>query len=205
MTTAELIEYYKNLLIIQYRTRSKALATVATYVGEIVADQIIDQVRSGFDLSTAIGAQLDILGTYKGVNRLIPGLNLNKQFFSMPSYNDPDVGVVKGFAVIADAPNINWYWLRYSDVVNPTYALSDDEMRRLIMFRAAVQSSHFGYGELDIILYQFFGTNVDLVDNLDMTITYNHQLSDPDTLFEIANATGSLPSPAGVAVIVNEV
>ena len=69
-------------------------------------------------------------------------------------------------------------------------------------FLAKTQSRYLSNKEIDDIFWEFFGNNVNMVDNMDMTITYNHDPLDTDTLFGIVVATGSLPRPAGVETIV---
>lgn len=69
MTNQELIDYYCNLLIIQYRDKDKARGTVAALAEQVVSDQITTQVQDAFNLETAVGAQLDILGKYIGISR----------------------------------------------------------------------------------------------------------------------------------------
>ncbi len=69
MTTEEIIAYYADLLILQYRKLTKARATIETIVAPVVMDQLPFDVRDAFNLETAVGAQLDILGKYAGVRR----------------------------------------------------------------------------------------------------------------------------------------
>lgn len=205
MTTADLIAYYQALLTIQYATKSKALATVSAFVGEAIADQVIAQVRDGFDPLVCTGKQLEVIGYYRGANRLAFGLNPGRQYFSMPAYADADIGTVMGFGIYSQGSlGITWYFLQYGDVNQLTYSLTDDELRRLIKFRAAVHGCNYGYGTLDAILFTFFGTNVNLIDTNNMHIEYHHNILDTDTLFSIVKINNSLPRPAGVAVAVTE-
>lgn len=69
MTTQQLIDYYASLLILQYVGKPKAYATVQTMVSGVIMDQLPTQVQNGFDIETAVGKQLDILGKYVGVVR----------------------------------------------------------------------------------------------------------------------------------------
>lgn len=69
MTTTELILYYCNLLIIQYRQKTKARATIAAWIEPLLMDQLPVQVENAFDINTAEGVQLDVLGKYVGVSR----------------------------------------------------------------------------------------------------------------------------------------
>lgn len=70
MTTTELINYYANLLIIEYIGKSKAYATIQAVVKMVIMDQLPLAVQNAFNMdSTAVGVQLDILGKYAGVTR----------------------------------------------------------------------------------------------------------------------------------------
>lgn len=60
--------YYSNLLIMQYHNKPKAKATIESTVG-LLPDDLIMEVINGFDIETAVGKQLDILGEYVGVDR----------------------------------------------------------------------------------------------------------------------------------------
>lgn len=202
MTDAELIAYYAALLIIQYADKPKAAAMVSAFVDEAVANQIVQQVQDGFDLATAIGAQLDALGSYRGVNRQQFGLTLDKAFFAMPPASDPDLNSYKGFALAADVATIDWFFELAADYTAPSL-LNDSEMRVFIEYLAALQSCDLTLGSIDAILFEFFGNYVTLTDNGDMTITYTDAVDDPSNLFKIVNFTGTLPAPAGVEIIVS--
>lgn len=68
-TTQSIVAYYTNLLIRQYATKPKAIAHVAALVTPAVMDQMPLAAMNAFNLSTAVGKQLDILGKYIGVSR----------------------------------------------------------------------------------------------------------------------------------------
>lgn len=205
MTTQDLINYYKGLLILQYASQPNALATMDAIIGELVQDQIIQKVGDAFNLDTAIGAQLNILGTYRGVPRVLFGVALGS-FWASPSYSDPSVGSYFGWSAYGDA-DPTWKWMQYNDLNALAYTLSDSQMRKLIKLKAAIQSSSMGLGDLDNILYAFFGTYVNVVDNEDMSIIYRHQAADPDPdkLWAAAVLNSALPHQAGVSFSVAEV
>lgn len=60
--------YYSNLLIMQYHSKPKAKATIEACVS-LLPDDLLLEVLHGFDIGTAVGKQLDILGEYVGVDR----------------------------------------------------------------------------------------------------------------------------------------
>lgn len=206
MTTQELIDYYKGLLILQYSSLPNALGTVELNIAALIQNQIVDQVQNAFDVQTAIGAQLDILGTYVGVTRTAFGL-VPAAYWDLPSYSDTVPGTYKGWASYADTdpPIINW--IQYNDLNGARYSLSDTQMRLLIQLKAALDSCPMGLADIDNILYSYFGPYVSLVDNEDMTIIYEHQIADPDVnqLWAVALLENAIPHQAGVGVTFAEV
>lgn len=69
MTLDEIVEYYVNLLIIQYRDKIKARATIDLSVRPVLMDLLPLDVESAFGIDDAEGDQLDVLGKYAGVQR----------------------------------------------------------------------------------------------------------------------------------------
>lgn len=69
MTDQQIIDYYANLLVLQYRGKPKAYATIQTLVTPVIMDQLPTQVLNAFSLNTAVGVQLDVIGKYQGVTR----------------------------------------------------------------------------------------------------------------------------------------
>jgi len=72
----ELIAYYANLLILQYRTKPKAVPTIMALIRAIMFFNIIREVENGYDIETAIGKQLDVIAKYVGAERLVNSLDL---------------------------------------------------------------------------------------------------------------------------------
>lgn len=201
MTNAELVQYYVNLLIAQYRNKSKAKDTVKAFIEDVVSDQIFRQVGDGFDLETAIGDQLTTIGLYRNAPRTIFGLPLDKDFFSIPSY-DVDPSAYFGFGDYDTDPVPSWYFAAYADLANVVYYLDDGLLRQLIQYLADINSSDYSLGKIDEILFKYFSDYVTLDDNLDMTITYTNDAGNPSALFDIVDRIGALPHPSGVQVIV---
>ena len=85
MTLNELTDYYTSLLIYQYRGLPNAARQVRLLAKQSVADYLAGQLLSCFDLDTAVGAQLDILGQYIGLSRNV-GIAQPRPFFSLWDY-----------------------------------------------------------------------------------------------------------------------
>lgn len=201
MTDQELIATYSNLLIVQYKVLPKAIATVELVASQVVANQIYSQVLNAFNPSTAIGAQLDILGSYVGAFRRIAGFSPSVTYFALPSYADGPTGF-GGFAFYADTTAPSDYWKLYT-TSDSAYILSDGQLSQLMQYLIAVHASDHTNASIDSIFETFFGAYATLTDNEDMTLTYTHNAtSDPDILFSLVNFLGKLPKPAGVKVVV---
>jgi hypothetical protein len=68
-TTQDIINFYADLLVIQYVGKPKAYATMQLIASPIIMDLLPILVQMGYDVSTAVGVQLDVLGKYAGVTR----------------------------------------------------------------------------------------------------------------------------------------
>lgn len=203
MTPTEIVQAYQKLLIVQYRTMAKAVATIGAVCTEAVAGMIYTQVQSAYDLDTAVGAQLDVLGAYVGARRRIPGFTPRTEFMAFPNYADGPSGF-QGFADYSDVADPSAFWKSYFEV-EPAFVMSDGLFSQLIAYLIAVNMSNCSNESIAEIMFTFFGTYVNLTDNNNMTITYTHQLVDPSQLFAIIDFLGLLPHPAGVGVNVVEV
>lgn len=199
-TAEELVTYYQNLLIIQYKRSVKAFQNIGVLSEQVVADLLYLQVQNAFDLNTAIGAQLDILGAYVGARRFLANFSSTNTFMAFPFYADAGAGIVVGFSQYADVNPPVGYWRLYS-TVDTSLVLTDGQLSDLIKYLIAVHASDMSNSSIDEILVEFFGSYVTLTDGEDMTLTYTHDATnDPFQLFEIINFMNALPSPAGVTI-----
>lgn len=69
MTDLEIAEYYADLLILQYKKKPKAFATVKDFTQMLIDGQLPLAIQNSFDIDSAVGGQLDIIGKYAGVTR----------------------------------------------------------------------------------------------------------------------------------------
>lgn len=92
--------YYSNLLILQYHNKPKAKATIESTVG-LLPDDLILEVINGFDIETAVGKQLDILGIYVGVDRFYDNEGV------MESLDDEDYRILVKLKAIANTSDLS--------------------------------------------------------------------------------------------------
>jgi hypothetical protein len=205
LTPADLALYYQALLIIQYVLKPKAAQTINLTASTLIADLIYAQVRDGFSIDAAVGAQLDILGEYRGVIREIVGFNLAKNYLQFPSVTVPHPNDFFGFARVVTPGVPSWYFLRISDSTASVFSLNDGQFSQMIQYLSVVQTAFLSLQEVDDVLDRFFGQYATMTDNEDMTITYNHDHLDPSPLFSFVADLNILPRPAGVSVSVNTI
>lgn len=62
-------KYYADLLIIQYHGKPKARSMIEALVDQVLMNQLPQKIEEAFDLETAVGKQLDIIGQRLGVTR----------------------------------------------------------------------------------------------------------------------------------------
>lgn len=69
MTTQELIDYYADLLILQYKSKPKAYETIRALGELLVIGTLAQEIKDAFNIETATGVHLDLIGKYAGVGR----------------------------------------------------------------------------------------------------------------------------------------
>jgi len=92
-----IIQYYTDLLIIQYNGKPKASATIKTMVDIILQNGILLEVLDAFNPDTCVGKQQDILGKWVGVDRYYLGDGLTQ------TLSDDDYRIVLNLKVISNA------------------------------------------------------------------------------------------------------
>lgn len=200
MTLNEALQYYADQLIIQYKTLPKATDTIKCLANNAVCDGLIFQFPDAFDLELASGQQLTILGKIVGVSRNIFGLDLAHEFFNYSSW--------------AGVPASNGFnsWTTPTDSMlfanwrtDATYVLTDFELRALIRLKIMYNNYYTSLSVIKNALYGVFAGDIDVVDNLDSTITYNVK----QPYYNVGTVSGFLgnifPKPMGIGINIVQV
>jgi len=190
---------YTKLLIVQYNNKPKAKATVELIVEEMLAGGLIFDVQDAFNIETAIGAQLDILGKYIGLDRYYTGQNDLPVAFGFSDETEDEPVDVEGFAVPADFETKDGTFLTASEIISDNQKLSDADYRLLLKLKIIQNTSNHSTKSIDDNLFKFFGTSIYAIDNYDMSITYFAE-EDLITLLLIAIQKGALTRPMGVLI-----
>jgi hypothetical protein len=190
------ISYYVGRLIYQYQ-QPNAQRTIAILVKQLLADNLAWQLQDAFNIPTAVGPQLDILGKYVGIPRNI-GDPTPLPFFGFVRYSG--VGSNQhGFTRYAGGSNADAVFYRYGYNQANATALSDTAYLFMLLFKIALNSCDQTLAAVQIMLQTLTSGNVHLVDNKDMTITYQ---VGPGIPVSAQTLTPYLPKPMGVGITV---
>lgn len=201
-TNQDLINYYAALLIIQYKNLPNASDTVKAVIEVIMIYEIIESVKNGYDLETAIGIQLDVLGKYTGVNRRIDGVDFTRTYFGYLTYEEspPKTGI-SGYATYeGGTPDVQFR--TYEEEGGEILSLNDEEYRLFQKLKAKINYSNASLKDIDDLLLELFEGNASVSDPGTMELTYSFP-SDQTRIVTIANSVGLIPRPMAVNNIIN--
>lgn len=190
-------DYYANLLIMQYRDKPKALATMKAITNCATCDDLFPALRRCFDLDTAVGAQLDVVGRIVGVSRNVYGLDLENTYLKLRRYDGSDSGT----KLTRYADGRTYVRLRRYKV-DASFQLTDDEYRLIIRLKIICNS--FARLTKNIVdkVYEIFGSGVTVTANKDMSYTWTVNDSQYSRIITIANFVGVLPRPAACSITI---
>jgi len=200
-TVNDLVSYYTNLLIIQYINKPKAKAMIELVVRTLLANGIVLDVLNGYNIETAVGKQLDIIGKYVGVDRAFQSQNLTN-FFAFTYYDEvsPDSVAKYGFSNYSNSyTTVGNGTLNYDASIVTNFLLNDDDYRIIIKLKIIQNNSNHSHKSIDDSLYEFFGSTLmaDSDGNMAMYYIIPSQLNQ---IIMAAIAKKVLPRPMGVAL-----
>lgn len=149
---------YTNLIIEQHADKPNFLAAVSATLQPFVdsLNAIQNLVATKFDLDTATGAQLDVLGQWIGLPRSLR-LPIQGVFFA---FDIPGLGFDQGV---------------WSSPLNPSdgiITMDDGSYRLMLKARVAMNTWDGSLGDANAKLSAIFGTAISLRDNFDMSETF---------------------------------
>lgn len=200
------IDYYVNLLIIQYNNQPKAKATIDLFVREMLAEGIFLDVLNAYDLDTAVGHQLDVIAKYIGVDRFYEVFDL-VDFFAVTTYSEvsPDALAKWGFSdyTTFDGDNYNGT-LNYSSIISESNSLPDADFRILLRLKILQNTENHSVKAINDAMFKYFGDDVIPTEtgNMEMTYTVTNTAS---AIIKAAIYKKVLPRPMGVQLNLVEV
>lgn len=207
-TLQDLINYYTNCLIIQYNGQPKAQATIKLMAETLLANGVMLDVRDGYNLDTAIGKQLDILGKYENIDRFYSAFD-PVNYFSLETYTEapPTTPPRYGFTDYAHyATDPPAGCILYSEIVSINNQLVDSAFRILIYLRIIQNYSDYGGGDIDSRLYALFGNSIRMEDMGNMRMVFFIDNTQQIALVEAIIGKKVFPRPMTVlGLVVSEI
>lgn len=200
----ELINYYANLLIVQYNGKPKAKATIALLVVLMYANLVFLQIQNAFNWKEAIGEPLDIIGKWVGVDRFYNGQFFYfRPWFSLVDWNSEPDGLQGGFSTFQTFDENDGGFLTYDDILPTQNRLSDEGFQLMIGLKIIKNSINHTAKEIDNAIWNYFGGQVYTVWS-DMTLTYYFP-RELNEVIQVAYYKNVLPCPTGVKLILKEI
>jgi len=189
---------YKNLIIKQYWEKTNASAEIGMQAG--TWESIFNFLNSflvEFDIDSAFGEQLDIIGRIVGIKRRVPYVK-EKNYFGFD-----DNSAARSFGdLFSDtgnsAPLFNVFSIKYTDL-----QLDDPDYRFFIKLKVA-KNMTLGvmatskYVSIVNAVFTAFDGHAYVDDNKDMSLTLYVDQTVSDETLRIITALDLLPKPQGV-------
>lgn len=191
----EFLDYYENLLIIQYHEKPKARATIRALLRPLAElFDLIKELENAFNIETARGVQLDIVAKYFGVKRTYNNIVFDRLWHNY-QYID---GYVDGlsFQTLKTAKYGGTWTLETKN--KSYYDLSDDELRTLIKLRIiGLKNETLTYKTFYDLFFQLFKDEIDVEATGTMNVDF--YFDDSTNIGKVLKAFPEyFPVPAGV-------
>ena len=195
----EILKYYTDLLIIQYQALPKTRAFLEAVLKRVLIFDVLFQIRDGFNIETAVGRQLDILGEYIGVSR------------TYEIAEDPDPTLFFGLIDGSNADHVanpQAFCKGFNDSNNPSdwfitsglkvVTMNDELYRQILKLKIKLNSIDYTVESIEDILSSLFRDKVILYDTNSMELVY--RITEVNEFITASISKRLLPKPAGVRV-----
>lgn len=157
-------KYFSDLLILQYKNKPRAKATIEALVQTAFSDttgKIFPiEVQNSYNLDTADGEQLDILGKYLGRDRVLAFAVDN--VFKYATYDlssNPDTGYNDYQEEVTSYPYAEYRYAQYS-----YETIGDENYRKILKMLAFLRGKALTLENIDKILKDVFKGNIYVVE-----------------------------------------
>lgn len=201
MTNEELLLYYTNLLIIQYHDKPNARGFMAAGLNALMTYELLIDIKNGYNIDDAKGAQLDILGKYLGSDRIVTGVAFTRDYFGLSLYGETTPFNFYPYSAYSDiAPDAQYR--RYAESAESLFSLNDEEYRQILKLKIGQNNGNASNKDIDNLLEGFFENQAIFTDRENMSISYIFQ-GNQERLVTIALSEGLIPKPAAVGISVS--
>lgn len=198
-TKDDLTAYYQNLLIVQYHNKPKAKAEAGMRAKNAAGDFIFLEWWRNFDVDTAVGVQLDLIGKIVGLSRIVYAFEFENNYFSLnDTTNLMAVPTGRGFSTVANPVKGGIRSVLQSK--RSKYAMNDSQYRIMIKLKIAYNNAVNTNKFIDDEVYRLFGKDVIVTNNFNMTMTVTVK-QNQNINVKIAEFLGIFIVPLGVDII----
>ena len=160
----ELKKYFTNLLILQYRNKPRAKATVEALTENAFSNTIGKifpiEVQNSYNLDTATGKQLDILGKYLGKDRVLAfAIDNTFKYATYDLSSNPNTGYGEYAQDLNTYPYAEYRYSQYS-----YQEIKDDSYRKILKMIAQLRGSFLSLENIDKALQDAFSGNIYVVE-----------------------------------------
>lgn len=197
----DLVKYYQNLLVIQYHEVPTAKAEIELAVKTFTGDDILSQILTAFDVDTAVGKQLDLIGKIVGLPRKVDGFTFHLIYYAYDGLVKP-MKNPEGHGLSDIGAPVAAIFKEYENALRSIYDMTDSQYRRMIKMKILINNSVATDKAIDDSLWEVFNGGISMVDNGDMTITATVQ---PEYEFDgrLAEYLKLYPRPLGTSLTIN--
>ena len=204
--------WIKDLIIIQYRQSKKNRALIDLLVDLIFANNLLLKIRDlCLSVENSIGAQLDVVAKWVGMDRYYDGLDLwERPYLSFPYYTTIKSGSYNenqgGFSTYKNFADNDGGFLMYrfwQDIRTQDNAMGDEYFRNMIKLRIIRNSINCTCKNIDEAIWKWSNGKVYTTWNkMELTYHYDSSFKNIMTLAQYKNV---LPNPTGCTIILEEI
>lgn len=189
---SDYIKAYLDLLIYQYRGKPNAEAEITAILSPMNdIFNLYNSFETAFDIDTAVGNQLDIIGKIVGLNRTVP-LLVPKKYFGF----DDDINTYPYSELFE--PILTYQFKELSEQDYTDLQLNDENYRFFLKAKIAKNFAKSDIISINNIIAYLFDDKADVVDGYDMSLILqvNNDV-DIDRVRQVQQLN-LLPKPQGV-------
>lgn len=200
----EVKEWACSLAILQYRNAPRNRALIKLLVELIFANNILLKIRDGFDLDSAIGIQLDIIGLWVGVDRFYSYATYEtRPWFALINWNkEPDYDLQGGFSTYDNFDSLQGGFLSFNNILLQKNRMDDNAYRTAIRLKIIKNNLYATRKNIDNAIWNLFGGKVYTEWEINKLI-YKYT-NDVAELIKICENKHILPHPTGVQIEIEE-
>lgn len=202
----EIKSWIKDLIIVQYKQSKKNRALIDLLVELIFANNLILQIRDlCLNVEESVGAQLDVVGKWVGVDRYYGGELWTHPYLSFPFYSTIKDSLYNqyqgGFSKYSNFEDRDGGFLTYKtwqDVRTKINQMGDEYFRHLIKLKIIKNSINHTCKNIDDAIWKWSNGNVYTTWGV-MELTY-HYTPLYKNIITLAQYKNVIPRPTGCTI-----